>query len=60
MDILIYWFVWFDLVICVELDYEIIVVFVNCCGQEDGVMYVGISVVVGIKGIDVKVYGIFG
>ena len=41
-------------------DEEVIVVFANRSGSEDGVVYAGSSVVLGIKGGEVNVYGILG
>lgn len=39
---------------------EIIIVFVNWCGWEDEVVYVGSLVVMGVKGGEVSVYGVLG
>ncbi|KAK0392341.1 hypothetical protein NLU13_1837 [Sarocladium strictum] len=60
MDTLTYWLARLDPVIRAEPDHEIIVVFANRCGQEGEATYAGTSAVVGIKGTDVKVYGILG
>ncbi|KAH8173992.1 carbon-nitrogen hydrolase domain-containing protein [Sarocladium implicatum] len=60
MDTLTYWLARLDPVVRAEPDHEIIVVFANRCGQEDGATYAGTSAVVGIQGTDVRVYGILG
>lgn len=60
MDTLTYWLARLDPVVRAEPDHEIIVVFANRCGQEEGATYAGTSAVVGIKGTDVRVYGILG
>lgn len=60
MDTITYWLARLNPVIQSKPDEEVIVVFCNRSGQEQEATYAGTSAVVGIRGDEVKVYGILG
>ncbi|KAH7152346.1 hydrolase, carbon-nitrogen family protein [Dactylonectria estremocensis] len=60
MDTLTYWISRLEPIIRAEWDEEVIVVFANRTGSENEATYAGTSAVVGIKGGEVRVYGILG
>jgi predicted amidohydrolase len=60
MVTLTYWISRLEPVIRNESDEEIIVIFANRTGTEDGVTYAGTSAVVGIKSGEVYLYGVLG
>jgi hypothetical protein len=60
METLGYWLSRLEPLIRSEQEGEIIVVFANRCGREDGAVYAGTSAVLGIEGGEVKVYGVLG
>lgn len=60
METLMHWISRLEPIIQRESDEEVIVVFANRTGHEDGVVYAGSSAVLGIKGGEVNVYGILG
>lgn len=57
---LMYWITRLDPVIRKESEDEIIVVLANRTGTEENAMYTGTSAVVGIKGGEVRLYGVLG
>jgi hypothetical protein len=59
-DLLCHWITRMEPVIRAEMVGEIIFVFANRTGTEDGVVYAGTSAVFGIQAGEVKVYGILG
>ncbi|KAI1113753.1 carbon-nitrogen hydrolase [Nemania sp. NC0429] len=60
MASLTYWIGRLEPLIRSEPEEEVIVIFCNRCGVEDGVVYAGTSTVVGIKDGEVSVYGMLG
>lgn len=60
METLMHWISRLEPIIQKESDEEVIIVFCNRTGSEDGVVYAGSSAVLGIKGGEVSVYGILG
>lgn len=60
METLMHWMSRLEPLINKERDEEVIVVFANRSGAEDGVSYAGTSAVLGVKGGEVSVYGILG
>lgn len=60
MDSLTCWIMRLEPLIRAETEEEILVVFCNRSGSEGTITYAGTSVVVGIKGGEVSVYGVLG
>lgn len=60
MDTLAYWLMRLEPLIRNEGEDEIIVVFANRTGLEDDATYAGTSAVLGIRGGEVRVYGVLG
>lgn len=59
VETLTYWIQRLELVVRAE-DKEVIVIFCNRTGSEDGAVYAGTSAVVGVKDGEVYLYGILG
>lgn len=60
LDTLSKWLAPFEPILRDETNGEIICVFANRTGHEDGILYTGTSTVLGIHGGEVKVYGMLG
>ncbi|KAL8407777.1 hypothetical protein RB594_006563 [Gaeumannomyces avenae] len=60
MATLEYWVQRMEPLIRADFENEIIVIFANRCGFDEGTMYAGTSTVLGIQDGEVKVYGVLG